>query len=219
MASSARSTSHTLVHNVQAPGPALKNDLALLASLSVDSLRAFCETARAQLRGGAEQESAAATYRKAARQLGVEAGAVEAAVNALCYIIASAVAAGRGAEQLLDQDFELPALGAEAQDALRAFYAEVAPALQQELRSGLRLPRYAGLDWRLQVQLGGRYVARKSPTTNFLLRLRTREGEDGAVAEHLVQADLPNMRRLASELESALREDKSSHSRRIARRI
>ena len=119
MASSARSTSHTLVHNVQAPGPALKNDLALLASLSVDSLRAFCETARAQLRGGAEQESAAATYRKAARQLGVEAGAVEAAVNALCYIIASAVAAGRGAEQLLDQDFELPALGAEAQDALR----------------------------------------------------------------------------------------------------
>ena len=69
------------------------------------------------------------------------------------------------------------------------------------------------------MQLGGRYVARKSPTTNFLLRLRTREGEDGAVAEHLVQADLPNMRRLASELESALREDKSSHSRRIARRI
>jgi hypothetical protein len=34
-----------------------------------------------------------------------------------------------------------------------------------------------------------------------------------------MQADLPNLRRLASELEEALKEDKSSHSRRIARRL
>ncbi len=90
--------------------------------------------------------------------------------------------------------------------------------LAQELRTGLALPEYRGVEWRLQVQLGGRYVARKAPQASFLLRLHTSGGPDGT-AEHLMQADLPNLRRLASELEVALKEDKSSHSRRIARRL
>ena len=58
----------------------------------------------------------------------------------------------------------------------------------------------------LQVQLGGRYTARKAPQANFLLRLHTGGGLEGP-AEHLMTADLPNVRRLASELEGALRED------------
>ena len=88
----------------------------------------------------------------------------------------------------------------------------------QELREGLNLPRYASLDWRLQVQLGARYAPQRPPQPNFLLRLHTDGGSSGR-AEHLLQADLTNMRRLTSELECALREDKSSHSRRIARRL
>ena len=88
----------------------------------------------------------------------------------------------------------------------------------QEVSRGLELPRYRGLDWRLQIQLGGRDAAQKPPQANFLMRLRTSYGSQGP-AEHLMQADLTNMRRLASELEGALREESATHSRRIARRL
>ena len=97
-----------------------------------------------------------------------------------------------------------------------------------ELRSGLELPAFQSLEWRLQMRLGGRFVPRQEPQPSFLLRLRTSGGGassggasdgGGGATEHLMQADLTNMRRLTSELEAALKEDKSTHSRRIARRL
>ena len=66
--------------------------------------------------------------------------------------------------------------------------------------------------------LPGRATADR-PAPGFLLRLRTRDDSRSADTAHLLQADLPNMRRLASELEAALKEEKSTHSRRIARRL
>eukprot|EP00322_Chrysochromulina_rotalis_P015952 CAMPEP_0115841160 /NCGR_PEP_ID=MMETSP0287-20121206/7147_1 /TAXON_ID=412157 /ORGANISM="Chrysochromulina rotalis, Strain UIO044" /LENGTH=208 /DNA_ID=CAMNT_0003294801 /DNA_START=34 /DNA_END=660 /DNA_ORIENTATION=+ len=204
---------HAAVHAPQGEAPpSLGVDLALVASLSPDHLGAFCGVARELLRAPEDT----ATFRKAARQLSVDTDAVEAAVRGLCYLMVSATVAGRPAEDLL-QGLPLD-LSEETAAALIAFYREEAPALEQELRCGLALPHYNGLDWRLQVQLGGRYTARKAPQANFLLRLHTSGGSQGP-AEQIMTADLPNMRRLASELELALKEDRSSHSRRIARRI
>ena len=239
----ATSGAHAAVHALSAPPPKLNEDLALVASLSVDHLQAFCGAARELLRAPED----ASMFRKAARQLGVEAGAVEAAVRALCFVMVGAVAAGRSPEDLLKGvDLVLPD---ESTAAIVAFFGEVAPQLErvcdghgepkytdvslgpgphthqprlsrvwQELRSSLDLPRFQGLDWRLQVQLGGRYLPRRAPQPNFLLRLRTGGGTVGT-AETLLQTDLPNMRHLLSELECALREDKSTHSRRIGRRL
>ena len=204
---------HAAAHTPQGQAPpTLAADLGLVASLAADQLGAFCNVARDLLRAPEDKS----TFRKAARQLAVDADAVEAAVRALCYLMVSAAIAGRPADDLLQGvALDLPT---ESAEVLVNFYKESAPAIEQELRCGLALPHYRGLDWRLQVQLGGRYTARKAPQANFLLRLHTGGGMEGP-AEHLMTADLPNMRRLASELEGALREDKSSHSRRIARRM
>ena len=236
----------------QAP-PTLAADLALIGTLSLEHVQAFCGVARQLLRAPEDP----ATFRKAARQLSVDIVAVEAAVRGLCYVMVSASIAGRAPDDLLQG---LPIqLSAESTEALISFYKEEAaelervctalvplarartfrpsasparlpliiypsaplpvfpPCLVKELRCGLALPEYRGVDWRLQVQLGGRYVARRAPQPSFLLRLHTNGG--AGPSEHLLRADLPNMRRLASELECALREDKSSHSRRIARRL
>ena len=214
-----RAPTQALVHSVQAPPATLRADLELIAALSLDDLRALCDAARELLRGGTEEESARGTVRKALRHLGVDAAAAEAAARALCYIMASAAAAGRPHEELLTQGMDAPALSSDAQTMLRTFYAQVAPELEQELKRFLHLPRYEKLAWRLQVRLGGRYIPRRAPQPSFLIRLHTTKGDDRPAGQHLMRADLANMRRLTSELECALREDKSTHSRRVARRI
>jgi hypothetical protein len=156
-------------------------------------------------------------FPKAAKMLGADVGTVAASVRSLCYVLVGAATAGRSADDLL-HGTKL-ALPPPLKESLAAFYKDVAPELEQELRAVLDLPRYRGLQWRLQVCLGGRYMPRQPPQTSFLLRLRTGGGAHGLGEQHLLQADLPNLRRLTSELESALAEDKSTHSRRIARRL
>ena len=207
------STMHSGTHAQQGQAPpGLAADLALVKSLPAEHVTAFCGVARQLLRAPEDP----AVFRKAAKGLGVDPDAVAAAVRALCYLMVSAAHASRPAEDLLQGlALELPE---ETSAAIISFYQAEAPEMEMELRTGLALPEYRGLEWRLQVELGGRYRSRKAPEASFLLRLHTSGGPEGT-AEHLMQADLPNLRRLASELEEALKEDKSSHSRRIARRL
>ena len=207
---------HALSHGVSAPPQSLRDDLALIASLAADHVQAFCAMARKQLQDG--EEGSAAAFAKAAGMLGVDAETVATSVRALCYVMVSAVVAGRAPADLLQGiELELPAASL---DALVSFYQDVAPEIEREVRSGLTLPRYDGIEWRLQARLASRFTPRQPPQPSFLLRLRTSGGEHGVGgAEHLLHADLPNLRRLTSELEGALVEEKSTHSRRIARRL
>lgn len=215
MASSAATTaSSTSSHALSAPPTALAGDLAFIATLGTEHLNAFCTAARELLR----KPDDTAMFGKAARMLGVETSIVAAAVTALCHIFVSAATTGRPAEEVL-HSFDNLNLSEESQQALTAFYAEITSELEQELRSGLDLPRYRALEWRLQVKLAGRYAPRQAPQPNFLLRLHTSGGSHGAASEHLLQADVTSLRRLTSELEAALAEDKSTHSRRIGRRV
>ena len=78
------------------------------------------------------------------------------------------------------------------------------------------------VEWRLQVCVGGRHVAAAPPKPSLLLRVHTADGgatgPDAAAAAttgHVLQADFANLRRMASELEAALVEDRSTHSRRM----
>ena len=72
------------------------------------------------------------------------------------------------------------------------------------------------------MELAGRFVPQNELRPNFTLRLNTRTGGvagDAPDASHLLNSDVSNLRRLASELECALNEDASTHSRRIGRRL
>ena len=211
MATTAASTAS---HTVTAPAATLSTDLAFIANLSTEQLGAFCTAARDLLR----KPDDTAMFGKAAKALGVDTATVTASVRALCFVFASAATAGRAAEDVL-HGFDDLTMPAESLQALQTFYAEVAPELEQELRAGLDLPRYRALEWRLQVKLAGRYAPRQAPQPSFLLRLHTGGGSHGDASETLLQSDLTSLRRLTSELEAALVEDKSTHSRRIGRRL
>ena len=200
-------------HALVSTPASLAADLAFIATLSAEHLGAFCAAARQLLRTPDD----VSMFAKASRMLGVDTATVSASVRALCHVLGNAATAGRAADDVLHGfDLELPP---ESLQVLTTFYDEMRTELEQELRRGLDLPHYRSLEWRLQVRLGGRYAPRQAPAPSVLMRLHTEGGAYGAGAEHLLQADLTSMRRLTSELEAALAEDKSTHSRRIGRRV
>ena len=219
--------------------PSLSADLAFACSLPPEHFAAFCAAGREVLLQGSEDGLAKIEdmpmIRKAAKTIGADVAAVGACVRALSHVLVSGATLGRAADELLHGlDVELPAA---SQQSLVAFYEDVAAELERETRRGLALPRYRGIEWRLQVTLGGRHVPRQAPHPNVLLRLHTSSTSTTSATstttststsasalepppqQHLVTADLTTLRRLASELDGALSEDKSSHSRRIARRL
>eukprot|EP00316_Scyphosphaera_apsteinii_P021956 CAMPEP_0119304670 /NCGR_PEP_ID=MMETSP1333-20130426/5830_1 /TAXON_ID=418940 /ORGANISM="Scyphosphaera apsteinii, Strain RCC1455" /LENGTH=160 /DNA_ID=CAMNT_0007307591 /DNA_START=197 /DNA_END=679 /DNA_ORIENTATION=- len=157
-------------------------------------------------------------FARAARQLGVDTNVVERGMNALCHILTRAAALAAPPECLVDGlDVTLPA---DVLCKLQEAYAGAAPLLGQLVSDGLQLPMFHSLEWRLQVQLAGRYAPMGECRPSFLLRLHTREGESGAKEQtHLLQADVSNLRHLTSELEAALLEEKSAYTRRISRRL
>ena len=72
-----------------------------------------------------------------------------------------------------------------------------------------------------QVRTAGRHTAPREIAPSFLMRLNLGEGggEGAPQTSHMLQADFANMRHLASELGTALAEERSAHSRRLARRL
>lgn len=214
MATAATTAASTASHALAAPPTTLSSDLAFVAKLSTEHLSAFCAAARELLR----KPDDTAMFSKAAKMLGVDTASVASAVRALCHVFVNAATAGRAAEDVL-HGFDDIVMPAESLQTLQTFYTEVAAELEQELRMGLDMPRYRGLEWRLQAKLAGRYTPRQAPQPSFLLRMHTAGGTHGAASETLLHSDLTSLRRLTSELEAALAEDKSTHSRRIGRRI
>ena len=185
------------------PSATLEADLAFVASLSPDHVPEFGRAALQVL----QQQAPTKMFANAAKALGVEVAAVERGVQALGYVLLRGAQRALPAARLLD-GVEL-ALPPAALQALHAFYEEAGPALGALVSKALQLPAYHSLEWR-------------PPKPSLLLRVHTADGgatgPDAAAAAttgHVLQADFANLRRMASELEAALVEDRSTHSRRM----
>ena len=208
---SANATSASTV----AQPPTLTDHLALAASLNSEHFAALCAAGRELLHSPDDTQM----LKKAAKALDTDVDVVGASVRALCHILVSSATAGRSADDLLRGiEVELPATLVKS---LQVFYADVMAEVEREAKRDLSLPHYRDLEWRLQANLGGRYQPRQAPQPSFLLRLHTGPLGDGAPPpqQTVLRADLTSLRRLTSELDCALAEDKSKHSRRIARRL
>uniref|UniRef100_A0A8C4NGW3 COMM domain-containing protein n=1 Tax=Eptatretus burgeri TaxID=7764 RepID=A0A8C4NGW3_EPTBU len=101
----------------------------------------------------------------------------------------------------------LVSLAMSQQTSLCSTLAYLAPAL----------PRYADLEWRLDVQLASRALV-KQVQPNVLLRLKMQDA-GGETHGALLQADVASLRHAISSLEEALAESRARHVRRIARHI
>lgn len=266
------------------PSATLSEHLSMLSDLPAEYLSEFCKAAMQVL----QQQAPAKMFANAAKQLGVERSAVEHSVQALCYVLVRAASVSAPADQVLD-GIDLT-LQPEALETLRSFYETAATQLAEVANRGVQLPSYHSLEWRLQVQVGGRHAVAGELKPSFLLRLHTEQGSgtgdaEATRTEHMLQArirrarritrpcrtpepspsttpsttlppstpcparptsispptpsparppfsphrprpepfrrqaDFANLRHLTTELDAALREEGSTHSRRIARRF
>lgn len=106
---------------------------------------------------------------------------------------------------------------AAASAAPAAAAAAAAPTTYPEHDLSLRLPHYHNLEWRLDVQLSSRML-RNQVSPVLLLELETRDAVDVS-RKQLLQIDYANLDHLVKEIEHAVKEVNTKHSRRIMRYV
>uniref|UniRef100_A0A7S2W7N7 COMM domain-containing protein n=1 Tax=Rhizochromulina marina TaxID=1034831 RepID=A0A7S2W7N7_9STRA len=89
--------------------------------------------------------------------------------------------------------------------------------LERTAFAGIALHEFKDLDWRIDVEVSRRSIVQEV-TPSFMLRLDLARSDRSRCSAHM-QADAATMRRLQSQLEAALAEEKSVHSRRFQRYI
>ena len=165
----------------------------MLSDLPAEYISEFCKAAMQVL----QQQAPGKMFANAAKQLGVERSAVEHSVQALCYVLVRAASVSAPADQVLD-GIDLT-LQPEALETLRSFYESAATQLAEVANRGVQLPAYHSLEWRLQVQVGGRHSVAGELKPSFLLRLHTEQGSgtgdaEATRTEHMLQVRIRRAR-------------------------
>uniref|UniRef100_UPI00358FDB93 COMM domain-containing protein 2 n=1 Tax=Myxine glutinosa TaxID=7769 RepID=UPI00358FDB93 len=190
-----------------------KAHLALLPEMEPEVLEEFCRLAADFLHKGEKPK----VYESAAKKLRVDVEEVERAVHALMYLFGESAKLKLNENEMQESlhSLNLPptftdhlvSLAMSQQTSLCSTLAYLAPAL----------PRYADLEWRLDVQLASRALV-KQMQPNVLLRLKM-QNAGGETHGALIQADVASLRHAIFSLEEALAESRARHVRRIARHI
>lgn len=206
----------------------VKKDLALCGRLDRQPFVTLARSALTFLQHGASSKLVAAV----AEKIGAPVPEVASAVSGLCKLILEGGKLKLSPEKFASflADFELPE---DLEEALVEIYNEsyddIAEAVK-ELAERDGLPSFSNLEWRLDMEVGSRFVG-VDPKPSFLLRLETSGGGAGggggggeggsssgkAKSTCLLESDYANLRRLDEELDAALRHADSTHCKRIER--
>jgi len=180
--------------------------------LNTNVVEEFCKIALEFIRKGL---TAKAIFKGAGEKLGIAPDVVEHGVEGLSNLFTEAARHVLNEIDFVDS-LMIMSFPSELNAGLKDFYLQN----RTEIRSILNelafvLPHYYDLDWRLDVQLSSRAV-RNQATPVYLLNLQTKTPE---TQSELLQTDFNSLRYITKELEAALSESKSSHSRRIMRNV
>lgn len=125
--------------------------------------------------------------------------------------------------QLSEADFRDSVLtigfSAEQQSVLSKFYDSKQNDIQEVLsKQEIKEPHYHDLEWRFEVVVSSRALLEQvTPLVTMDLQLKTENEED--VKHVLLQTDPTNLVHLTEQLEKALNESRSRHSRKIQRAL
>jgi len=191
-----------------------KKHLAFLKDQPIEVLTQFCNLILGYMRKGSE--GSRKIFMGAAKKLGVSVEVIESALNALCFLFSEATKLN-----LKEQDFVDSVLVLAFPDGHNAYLKEVYLNNKVEIRNllsdlSVELPHYKNLEWRLDIQLSSR-TNRNLLNPIFLLQLETIDNTQSQT--QVLQADWPNLKHLATELESALYTIKELYARRVSRNI
>lgn len=77
------------------------------------------------------------------------------------------------------------------------------------------VPSLESFDWRLDVTVGRRALSQIAEP-QYALRIKVNDGS-GKVTDNWLNADVPTLKHILNELESAARESRTRHARRVFR--
>ncbi|XP_044266398.1 COMM domain-containing protein 2 [Tribolium madens] len=195
-----------------------KEHLSLLTNQSVQVLIDFCKLAIDFLQNGPNLKF----YAAAAEKLSVEVDAVQNCVYGLVNLLLLSCK-----HKLSEADFRdsILTLGfsPEQENILHKFYESKKAEITQILNKlTVNEPHYDNLEWRFEVQVSSRSLHHQVvPLITLDLALKTLK-DDGSgyhKEHHLLQTDVTNLQHIAHELEKALNESRSRHSRKIQRTL
>nr|CAH7747581.1 unnamed protein product [Callosobruchus chinensis] len=190
-----------------------KSHIQLLQPLPADAVAEFCQTALSFLQNGGPIEMNVQNVALDSEQV---KNCIYALVNLLLIYCK---------HQVNDQEFKesVLALGfsEDQQSVLHKFYKSKKEEIRELLHQHLPELHYEDLRWRFEAQVASRCLLEQAtPLIAMELTLKNESPDNQleSVREKvMLQTDPNNLLHIAEELERALNEAKSSHSRRIRR--
>ncbi|EZA56725.1 hypothetical protein DMN91_000071 [Ooceraea biroi] len=195
--------------------PDHKKHVLFLAEQSAPVLQDFCKLALDYLQKGPNVK----VYNAAAQKLNVEVDVIRNSVEGLVNLVLESCKHKLNAENFRDS---VVALGftEEKEAILSKLYSvkkdEVSDALEE---IGFKSTSYHDMEWRFEVQTASRSLLKQvAPLITLDLSLKNPDNAD-AVEHVLLQTDPTNLLHLTQQLEEALQESHSQHTRRISKAI
>ncbi|XP_035734888.1 COMM domain-containing protein 2-like [Vespa mandarinia] len=190
--------------------PDHKKHVLFLIEQTPQVLQDFCKLALDYLQKGPNMK----LYYAAAQKLEVEVDVIKNSVEGLINLLLESCN-----HKLSNEDFRdsIIALGfsEENEAILSKLYITKNKEISNILSAtGFKIPEYHDLEWRFEVQTASRTLLKQvSPLITLDLTLKNNEN-----MEHiLLQTDPVNLLHMAQELEEALKEGYSQHTRQVSR--
>ena len=175
----------------------------------------FCKIALQLIKAGGAKNTN--MFLGAAQKLKVTKEEIQSCVEGLVHLFTESAKHKLSETDFLDSLLFME-LDEEVKTKLKEHYVENLNDIRTLLSDlSFELPHYQNLSWRLDIQIASR-TQHQQFKPEFLLELTTVDGQD-KTHKQLLQADYVNMKRLCTELESALKEAQSGHTRRVVRSI
>lgn len=193
-----------------------KQHLEILTFQSESVIADFCKLTSQFLHHGPNQKR----YDTAAQKLEVDVHVIQNCIYGLVHLLMLACK-----HKLSVHDFKdsVLALGFtnEQESVLTHFYESQHNELHSLIKPNLDEPHYYDMQWRFEVQLGSRSLLEQvTPLVVMNLSLKTTDGKEKEnIEHHLIQTDPTNLLHLTNELERALSESRSRHSRKVEKII
>lgn len=194
-----------------------KEHLQMLLTHSEQVVADLCKLASDFLQNGVNTN----TYQMAAKKLHVEIDIVQNCIYGLLNLLLLACN-----NKLSEADFRDSVLtlgfSNEQESVLSQFYKSKRDDIHKLKRTGLNELHYHDLQWRFEVQLASRSLLHQvTPLLTMDLTLKTHNQESlvPELTHKLLQTDPTNLIHLTNELEKALVESRSRHSRKIQRAL
>ncbi|XP_044750435.1 COMM domain-containing protein 2-like [Coccinella septempunctata] len=195
-----------------------KEHLNLLKDQSTQVLVNFCKLSIDYLNNGPNEK----LYSTASEKLGVTADDIQKCVYGLVNLLMLSCQ-----HRLSEADFRDSILTLGFNDDQEAILNKFFQSKKSEVikilhQLSVKEPHFDNLEWRLEVVVASRCMLKQAnPILTMDLSLKTQKENcvDYTIDHHIIQTDVNNLNHICNELETALKESKSRHCRKLQRTL